>query len=188
MESRKYDRRLPHRGAADDQAKFATGFLKGRLAGFEKGYADLPNGYSFGGSIRVNPRVFPSTWDVLRDVGISRWPVLRSDRPVGETRGNCLRQVSASTRIRSRGDSSSIRCVPKRYSSPWNSVGGLDRSTSWKGKVQAHVEGQRRLRPPCTRSHCKPRPDHQRLAVAMSLYASRAYSSWASVARHSRLC
>jgi len=36
MESRKYDRRLPHRGAADDQAKFATGFLKGRLAGFEK--------------------------------------------------------------------------------------------------------------------------------------------------------
>lgn len=36
MESRKYDRRLPHRGVADDQAKFATGFLKGRLAGFEK--------------------------------------------------------------------------------------------------------------------------------------------------------
>ena len=36
MESRKYDRRLPHRGTADDQAKFATDFLKGRLAGFEK--------------------------------------------------------------------------------------------------------------------------------------------------------
>lgn len=36
MSPPKFDRKLSHRGAADDQRKFAAAFLKGRLAGFEK--------------------------------------------------------------------------------------------------------------------------------------------------------
>ena len=36
MSPPKFDRKLSHRGAADDRRKFAAAFLKGRLAGFEK--------------------------------------------------------------------------------------------------------------------------------------------------------
>ena len=187
MSPPKFDRKLSHRGAADDQRKFAAAFLKGRLAGFEKDMRICLTGIPSEVRPGLTHAYFPALGTccgmleylaglyVGRIDGLGRREVTAYAKylPQPDYDPEAIRVLVDAFRnaVAHRGIASGVWIDPHQHRG--------ERRLTWRVSADSY--------PPGARSRRKPGPDHQRLTVAMSLYPSRAHPSRAPLARHSRL-